>query len=319
MFSNYEGNYNYWYDVSEIFARQEEVFYTFIGLYPSNKIRFKSPFRPDNKPGCRFEFLNGIWYLIDNATHKGRLSFNCINMVKELFECDFKAACRIIYFNLDKNMGSYEKVALEANKHIQIEFKVKDWTENNYFTSYGLPVGYLKNQPYYLVESYLTNSKTDKNLKLNRFYNPDVYPVIAYYFEDTNHTKLYFPGREMRFYSNCNNDDIFGWHRIGDYLFNREDTVLFITKSAKDEMILNYYFDVMSLALQGEVFKELPNKLMSIIKYFDKIVVNMDNDRVGHEANLKTKQLILNHYPQKNVNIMTTTEKDISEQIKLIL
>lgn len=309
----YENNFNYSYDIDEIFARQEQVFYEFLGIYPNSKIRILSPFRPDNKPGCRFNYYNSIWYLIDNAGYKGKLAFNCIEVVMQLHQVSFKEALRLIYFTLGK-IDKDSKSEVEINTNIEIYFEAKQWQEDNYFTrNYDLPVDYLKLQPYYSVKNYQVNTKSDRSLKLNRFYNPDVFDVIAYSFD--NRTKLYFPERQFRFYSNCQNDDIYGWHRMEDYLTKREDRTLFITKSAKDEMVLNYHFDVCSVGLQSEIFKELPIKLLEIIKYFDTIIVHMDNDKTGLEAATKVKKNIIKYYPEKNVQKLITKEKDISDEL----
>lgn len=295
------------FNVEEIFQNQENVFREFIGVSPSPIIRIKSPFRSnDTSPGCRFKLFNGIWWLIDNATYRGKLYFNCIELVEYLTNLDFKGACNLIKDRLSLK-GTYSDVlvipdtTITEKIPIDIRFTYKKWQEDNYFTNkYKILPEYLNQQPYYNVENYWYTTKQSKVLKVNSWGIPK--NRIAYYFEGTKHTKLYFPDNEKsrKWYANTTGDDIFGYHRMGNYLFN-PNREIFITSSGKDEMLLNYYTEANSLGLQNESTLSLPDFLLRNLRYFDAIFIWLDADSTGRKYTKILCNYLKNLFPTKQI------------------
>lgn len=296
----------------------ELIFQEFLGHYPDLRKRYLSPFRDDKNPGCRFERKRGQLYFVDNAGYKGKLYFNCFSFVQYLYNVDFREALQVIADRMNIKSGRNRKTNIITNKSEVskkeyfpiIKFKYKRWRSPHYFTNFDIPSHYLNKQPYYNVVTYWANSKIDTTVRKNKYghYNN----MIAYHFEDTGHSKLYFPDQKFRFFSNCNNDDIFGWHRMENYLSGNKKELL-VTKSAKDELVANFHFGINSLALQQEVFTTVPKKLLTVIKEFDTIYIWFDPDETGIKGALKLKQ-ILSKYHNKIITILHDVRygKDIS-------
>lgn len=299
-FADYEEVLNYSpISISEVFQNQELIFLEFLGTLPNETVRLRSPFRKDNNPGCRFTYYDSLWWFVDNATYKNKLYFNCLELVMYMYDIDFKEALRLISSKV-KPINNYNSSYIDlSNKKykIDIKFSYEKWGEKNYFTNfYKVHPDYLNLQPYYMVYNYWVSTKTDPELKMNRFGMPEY--KIAYYFKDTNHTKLYFPKSDYKWYSNCTENDIFGYHRMGQYLFS-EDRSIFITSSAKDELILNYYTQANTIGLQGETVKTLPEFLLNSLKYFDEIYIWLDADSTGIKETKYLEKYLSNIFPTK--------------------
>lgn len=299
-FQNYEEVLNYKsLTLSEVFQNQELIFLEFLGTLPDETIRLKSPFREDNNPGCRFIYYDSLWWFIDNATYNNKLYFNCLDLVMNLYNVDFKEAIKIISKKV-KIVPEYSRIIETKNKYkIDIRFTYQEWGDDNYFTSkYNIDKNYLKLQPYYNIFNYWVSTKTDPELVLNRFGIPKY--KIAYHFKESNHTKLYFPESDYKWYSNCNEDDIFGYHRMGEYLFS-EDRSIYITSSGKDELCLNYYTDAHSLGVQGETIKSLPDYLLRNLRFFDSIYIWLDADPTGIKGTNYLVSYLKRIYPTKYI------------------
>ena len=309
MFEQYENVLNYRpISIHEVFQNQELVFYTFLGVFPNREVRTFSPFRKDRTPGCRFEYFDSLWWFVDNATYKEKLYFNCIELVMYMNNLDFKDALSLIASKIrlkeTTNITYTSPVFDNKNKYnTKIKVTTKPWQEDNYFSNkYGIDINYLNLQPYYNVEDYWANSKKSPILIKNKFGLPE--NRIAYHFQNSKHIKLYFPDNninDIKWYSNADEKDIFGWHRIGDYLFNNHSRALFITSSAKDEMMLNYYLSANSLAIQGETIYTLPDYVLRQIKYFNPIYIWMDSDSAGIRCSNRLQKFLQVIYPTKDI------------------
>ena len=308
MFEHHTNNINVSHDRSKIFKNQSNIFKHYLGITPSMNVRLHSPFRSDSRPDCRFEAYKGVWYFIDNATYKNKLQFNCIDLVMYMFDVSYREACNMIMIEVP--LGKVDEVPHFSFTPV-IRFKYTKWVGENYFTkNCDLPNTYLNKQPVYKVMQYFANSKTSDFLKPNIIYNPRIVDTIAYQFE--NRVKLYFPEQEFRFYSSCTNDDIFGFHRFGDYLFSKD---IIITKSGKDEMVANYHLNVPTLAVQQETTRHLPDKVMRNLGRFDNIYVWYDADYTGRIWSKYMTSYINSFYPNKAKNIMHDIQfgNDITE------
>lgn len=293
-------------------VRQEDVFSVFLNDHVSLNNRYYSPFpdrvKPDSSPGCRFKWYKNWLYFIENASYKGKVAFNCFQLVQYMHDINFGQAVALIVDRMGlKSTSEVIFKSIDKPKIIDkprniIKFTYNSWSEPNYYTSnFDISTDYLNKQPYYNVKSYWINTAEDRTVIKNRFGNN--FDCIAYHFKDTNQTKLYWPEKERpRFWSNADNTNIFGWHRMGDYLFGDSETLL-ITKSAKDEMILNFHFNLNTIGFQGESIKEIPDKLIRILKLgkFKEIIILWDSDEAGYSNGFRLNSLLKSHFPCINI------------------
>lgn len=286
--------------LDDVFANQEDIFQKEFGEYPNIYKRYLSPFRQDKNPSCRFALYNGLWYFIDNAGYNGKIAFNCVEVVMYKYDISFKDALQYIQHQVPLVNKKIQYEHPDKVYHAELYFKAQAWTDDNYFTiQCKLPIAYLEKQNVYQIDEYWANNKSNWNLTRNMLYNPKKVPSFAYLFDENK--KLYFPNQPIRFLSNCNNDDIFGWHRMGDYLFSNNDTLV-ITKSGKDDFVLNYHLGLQSIAFQNEVINEIPEKLLNILKStFNTIIVWFDPDKAGIKGSKRLIQLLQSHFPTKTI------------------
>jgi len=273
-----------------IASNSDYVWLIFFGELPSYGKRFYSPFRSDRKAGCRWSYNNNQWWLVDNAGHNGKLAWSIYDFVSWLYPTyTAKEVYHLIASRLVETVPNIQtirrpNVASVKDNNIIIKFEYTDWTEDDYFSRmFDIDLNYLNQQPYYKVVNYWANSRKDNTLRKNPFHSPKSVETIAYYFEDTDHTKLYFPAKnDFKWYSNCNADDIFGEHRLKEY----DNSHIVITKSAKDEMILNYHCNLQTLAVQSEAITS-NKKLNDLCNQFSQKIIYFDNDDPGRR-NSKT-------------------------------
>lgn len=299
-------------NINDVFANQDAIFYRFLGVFPKHGIRVRSPFRKeDRNPGCRFEWKDGLWWFVDNAGYNGKIYFNAVEVPMHLFGITFYEALQLIAEQITIISRDETPSPSTLNFKFILKFRAKAWERDNYFTrTLDIPISYLKEQPYYSVSDYWANSKRNPEVRKNSIYNPKEVDVISYYFSDSDTCKLYFPGQEIRFLSSCNEDDVFGFHRMGDYLFNSEHKELCFTSSAKDELVLNYHLGLNTLAFQSETFSEIPEKVRKLLKYFGPIYIWMDADTAGYKAAFKLEKLIKKDFPQKKIVIIGHDPED---------
>ena len=296
MFEKYSNYFNNVINYDLIFANQKIIIEHYVGVPPSSSLRLRSIFREDDyAPGCRFSYYKGKWYFIDNATYKGKLSFDCIAIVMHLEQLSsYKEAARFIIDNivLDEDQ---EIVNTSTFKPI-IKF-VGEKNYKGYFQTLELPVEYLTSTHCYRVKKYWCNNKNDSSLRLNPLGNPKEEEIYAYYFKETGNVKLYFPNREKnKFYTNCKNEDVFGYTQAFDYT-----KPLIVTKSGKDCMFLNYTYGYNTIALQSETISSLSSSFLLLTLPFNKIIVWLDNDYTGIKYSEILTTLLRNKYPNKEI------------------
>lgn len=255
---------------------QEQVFHQYLNIYPQMGKFYKSPFRVDNIPGCRFAWHSGILYFVENSSFNGRLYWDVVDIVKYYEKCDYITALNILYSKKSVNQIPSSCKQPIIKRQPEIRFVKKNWPANNLFK---LPGHILESEYIFLVDNYwITNEKGE--WRKNIIHNPNFTTTIAYYFPDSNHVKLYFPEKEdFRWYSNCSNDDVFGYYKL-KYYSEISDT-LWITKSAKDRVTLEYYFDIPCIALQNEGCFIPEDKVFEMETLFKKFIFLYDNDLTG--------------------------------------
>lgn len=281
---------------------QEQVFYEYLGIYPDLGKSYLSPFRTDRKPGCRFKWHSGILYFVENSMFQNKLYWSCFDVVMYTKHCSFQEALDILYLKTH-SLGTVNKVSTNVFTP-DIRFEKKPWGENMFMLSGDV----LEKELVFNVKNYWI--KTKAGWLKNSIHDPNKTLVVAYYFPETNHTKLYFPEKiENRWYSNCSIQDIFGYNKV-DYYKTYSDT-LWITKSAKDRLMLDYFIGVPSIALQNEGC-HLPDPILEELKSkFKNLVFLYDNDLSG----INQAQKLSEKYdiPYKIIDV---TPKDTYEMIE---
>jgi len=262
---------------------QEQVFSEYLGVYPDLNKRFRSPFREDKDPGCRFTWHSGILYFVENTMFNNKLYWSCIDIVMYFKKCSYQQALNILH---QKIYVSSKIAKIVTSTFVpEIRFEKQDWHEPNLFM---LPGSILEKELVYKVKNYWI--KTKKGWFRNYIHNPQTTLVIAYYFPETDHVKLYFPEqKEYRWYSNCSVEDIFGWHKIKEY--HRNSDKLSITKSGKDRLMLDYHLGIPAIALQNEGCYIPEDKVLELDVMFKDITFFYDNDIPGiiHSQKLSEK------------------------------
>ncbi len=283
---------------------QEQVFSEYLGIYPSLSGRFKSPFRSNDKdPGCRFSWYSGILYFVENTGFNNKLYWSCIDVVQYVKNCTYREVLEILAKKSHLHTG-----IIKQNVEVfipEIRFEKQDWEEPNMFM---LPGTVLESELIFKVKNYWIKNK--KGWNLNSIHHPSKTLVVAYYFPDTDHVKLYFPEqKEFRWYSNCSSEDIFGWHKINHYHSYSKELV--ITKSAKDRIMLDYFINLPSIALQNEGCFIPQHKLEELQEMFEIIWFLYDNDISGIQQAQKLSEKYNLSY--KTIDVLP---KDTFEMIK---
>lgn len=279
---------------------QFEAFRRVVGYTPEVGVaKYKSLFRPDNKGTCRYELHDGKLFFIDNAGHNGKIAFDIYAVLSELRGYSFRESCE---FFLKENIISHINRFESKSYPIRIRFTYSKWTGNeDFLKEYKISPEFMNNQPYFKVVDYWVTTRKDNSFKKNMLYNPKEYTTIAYYFSDTDTVKLYWykGNRETKgkFYTNCNPDDIFGFHRINEY---EDCDTLWILKSGKEDIILNYHLGLCTVGVQSEsVFYD--EKIINLCSSFPNIIILYDNDEAGKKYSKLRQDDLKSFFPDKNI------------------
>ncbi len=225
---------------------------------------------------------SGLLYFVDNASYKGKLYWSIFDLVQELKGITFKEALQEILKTSGKAIiNNYKSASRTPKLNIQIRFTYKSFPEDNLFL---LDNAVLNKELIYLVQDYWIQEKGVWHK--NKYHNPHEVLTIAYYFPETDSVKLYWPyTNSLRWYSNCQRKDIFGWHKIYDYKLITDTLV--ITKSQKDRIFLDYHLGIPAIALQNEGSYINEDQYQAIDKMFDRKIFLYDNDLTGIEQSQK--------------------------------
>jgi 5S rRNA maturation endonuclease (ribonuclease M5) len=274
-----------------IIQGQDSVFNHYLGSFPNELDRFHSPFRSDSNPGCRFEYSNGIWWFIDNATYKNRLRFNCIHFVQCMFEIGYQEAAN----KISEEVVFSKDIFPEPQIFIpEIKVKLQTMPLNNHFTQYGLPNEYLESQTVGSVKYYYANTRKHNYLKLNAYYTPAYQQIYCYFIGEK--IELYFPGADIKFVKETLGSDYYG--------DNNEEDYVIVVEGNLDRMVFEYHSGLNVIGLQNVyALPELFNK---------KIIVLLDPDDAGMQGAAR----ILKKYPE-SINLTSfSNEYDIADMYK---
>ena len=286
-------------EVLDIYT-QEEIFYLLLGYYPTYELRYKSPFRNDKSPACRFEKSGNWLYFIDNASFNGEIRFNCFKTASILWGIPIPQVCHNLLTQKKINFPKYIPFEQQLFK-CDIRITTDKWQENDYFSQFDIPIPMLERANVFKVKDYWINSKQNSHLVKNSFGKKDV--QIAYYFPETQNIKLYFPNEApgFKWYSNTNTEDVFNWIIKDDI----ESSSVILTKSGKDALILQHHLNIPTIALLNEQCA-IPSKVIKWFKSKQRIYIFYDNDAVGIENSLK----LIKQCENEGIQLKATNNKE---------
>lgn len=278
---------------------------------------FLSEFYIDTKPSCRIYITNN-----NNLCYKDFGTgehYNCFDYISRKYNVNYYESLRIIAadFNLyklkiDKSPGlivSNDAInlpkKLKTKKRIEIVSQNFTSTDYDYWKQYEVPLDLLEEYNVFSAKCvYLYTSE-----KTIVFEYRKSNPIYAYRFvSDGKYSyKIYFPYADPKhkwLFSGGSSTDIEGYDQLR---LNGEFIIL--TKSLKDCMCYRL-LGIDAFSLQGEANKFDPELAQKILKRFNKIIVNYDNDEQG----IKSANALKQRYGFDT--FMFEGAKDLSDLIK---
>lgn len=287
----------------------DEIIYNFyLGFYPSLSKKFKSPFR-EEKDGSFCFFINN-----------GKVLFKCfstgnhgdsLQLVQSMYSLDYIKAAKKICLdikNIKEQVSEYKKLPKEDTKKAIIEVILKEHTEEdiNYWKQYYLPINTIKNK--YDIKPCKQVWLNDKLYYTYKDNNP------AYRFKIGNSYKIYCPltkNKKTKWLSNYNINSIQGFKQL-----NYDNDTLIITKSYRDVIVLNEFYNKSAIALNAEG-NYIPDKWLEYFKSkFKNIVCFYDNDEAGINYMDRNKEVYGFEYFRFKEYLLELGIKDISDYIK---
>lgn len=255
----------FWLNTNSL--NNEDVWYFLFGEYVSTKKKYCSPFRKDSHPDCKFFILNGDLLFNDFASGK---VYSATGALKEYYGCEFKEAVNL-FNNRQKEFKSgvlpkREKVS-KSNLEIYPYYFNSEPAFSKEGFNYWKEIGVSKNQ--------LDREETRVfNLFAFSFGTP-IYtktPTFAYKFRE-GRFKIYAPfeNKGDKWYSNATKNDY--WH------LKKNSETLLIEKSNKDFLCIENLVDWDLSCFMNE--GAYPNNILDIVKDYDRVIINYDNDETG--------------------------------------
>ncbi len=280
---------------------------------------FLSEFYNDTNPGCRIYVNDSNNLIYKDFGNNDYL--NCFTYIQKKYYCTFIEALNIIIndFNLRKLTYNIEpKLILGDNNYIDYKTNIKIKSridiisqpftiiDYNYWNQYEIPLILLQEYNVFSC-SHVHLYKGDKVIT---FEYKDINPIYAYRFTNNENYsyKVYKPYSEKKYkwlFSGGSNTDIEGYDQlplIGD--------ILILTKSLKDCICYNL-IGYPSISLQGESNKLESGLVYKLLKRFNSIIINYDNDNQG----IKSTNKLVSQFGFKSFYI-DDGYKDLSDYIK---
>lgn len=307
-------------DKNEIlkYVTEEDIFELVFGFKPKEYDYVTSPFRIDEKPGCWFQYsISGKLGFIDFGSkiylkNQKMIRMDCFDAVQQYFKLpNLYRTLRFIKEHLidGKNLPEISSVKLSkkvGKNKIDILFTPKIYTIEDrkfWFDKYQI---YKEN----LIEDKVFPITQYKALN-TKFGNYSVTTKsISYCYTDfeSGNKKIYRPLEKMRFFTNCNQNDIGGINSLPN-----RGKLLVITKSYKDYRVLKNQ-GLTVIWFQNEGMYPTLDILLPLCNRFENISVFFDNDKTGIEASIKLVSIINSYIPGKAFNTYLS-ENLIQEQI----
>ncbi len=279
-----------------------------------------SPLRKENNPSFSFKLTpkNDIIWTDWGTGETG----DTIKFIEKLYGCNHQKALEIIYDKLlneknelyiisDNSLRSSQVSDSENYRRttrrssIIIKDQLFTAADKSYWNSYNISLQTLVKYDVYSVKYLWYEGNLIKTYSSNN-------PIYAYKFTyDGNTTyKIYMPfeAKSKKWLSNTTKRDIQGYSQLPE-----KDTLLIITKSLKDVMVLNE-LGYSAIAPQAESINVEEKFIDKLYNRFDNIIVFYDNDITGmYQAKKLKKQ---HNLPNIQIPKEIYNVKDISDFCK---
>lgn len=287
----------------------DEVIYNFyLGFYPSLNQKFKSPFKQEKDPSFCFFIKNGKVLYKDFST--GAFG-DSVELVKQLYSIDYinaiKKICKDIKsMRVDNNPIKYKKLDKKDTEKSTIEVVIRDFNKFDleYWNQYYITKELLEKYDIKACKEVWLNDKPFYVYKKN---NP------SYRFKIGKLYKVYQPlseNKKTKWLSNFDLDIIQGFTQL------RYNNTLIITKSYKDIIILNEFYNKSVIALNSEG-NHIPDKILNYLKLkFNNIICFYDNDEAGIKYMERNKEVYGFEYCYFKEKFLKNNIKDPSDYIK---
>lgn len=276
---------------------------------------FKSEFYDDSNPGCRIyksgnnrlrykDFGTGDNYgVIEYIQKKYNCTFaECLNIIAN----DFKLQHGQLLINRQQKIIQLdETITIRPKTRIDIISQPFTITDFNYWNQYEIPLTLLEEYNVFSCK-FVALIKGDK---ITNFTYSNSNPIYAYRFVNNGEYsyKIYFPYAEKKYkwlFNGGSAEDIEGYDQL-----SLNGSTLILTKSLKDCIsyrLLGYD----AISLQGETNKLDSSFVAKLLKRFDNIIVNYDNDNEGIRGSKRLEvQYGFKHF-------FIDEAKDLSDYIK---
>jgi len=247
---------------------------------------FKSELYNDKNPSCRIYCSQGGSLRYKDFGNGDNLSI--IEYIQKKYNCTFKECLTIISNDFKLNniqlltnkqqriIQLDETITIKPKTRIEIQSQPFTITDYNYWNQYKIPLTLLEEYNVFSCKQvYLY-----KGDKVTTYNYTNSNPIYAYRFcTDGEYSyKIYFPYADKKYkwlFNGGSAKDIEGYDQLSLHGDN-----LILTKSLKDCMsfrLLGYD----AISLQGETNKLESSFVARLLKRFDNIIVNYDNDTEG--------------------------------------
>jgi len=277
-----------------------DIFKYYINNFNTLGFAFSSELTRDNKPSCCISLYQGKLKYTDFREEE---KLNCFEYVMKKYSVNYYEALDIITndFNLKLNFNSSKQVSSLLNKEIKLfgneylyqpivqkEIKVEllDWNKTTHkrywYDQYSISVKDLNYYDTFALKSFYIFNQNGWKHYISA-------PLsFGYYFDNTNNIekwKIYQPYDDLKWLSNTDINIIQGFKQL-----KYQSDTLFITKALKDAIVLSK-LGYESVAPNAEL-TGIPENIMTYLKSkYKRIIVLMDNDKVGMKGALKINKV----------------------------
>ena len=297
-----------------------EIFRHFIGKEFVVGKAFLSPLRQEDRPSFGIYPTQDSKYKYHCKDFKG-FNGNVMSFVCEMNKRPFDLLFALYVINKEMNLNlddvivssslkmknisksgtiiKYENYQKEITKSKDIEFRIlkRDFQEydKDFWEKGCIQKSTLDFFNVYATEEVWMN-KGEGWIKI--WVNSKSSPIYSYYFNHTNHFKHYRPfekvnaqGNIWKWLSNCNIDDIQGYHQLP-----LKGNTLILTKSLKDVMTL-YELGFNSISFHAEGVNVPKERMEELLSRFTNVICYYDNDEAGKLNSHKiTKGYNIRHF-----------------------
>ena len=244
---------------------------------------FKSPLRDnDRHPSAFIIFYKGDLLFKDF----GRRSYRAIDFVMAYYKLDYRGALEKINYDFNLKLGNIDYVFTPHDPYIEhpeddlkektssiIQIKKREFNDKDkeYWGQYSIQQSTLSSFNVYALSNFTINDHL-------YFADPLCYSYDYYWEDNIFRRKIYQPLSYYKWFSNG------GAIVQGEGMLPKEGDLLIITSSLKDVMAL-YEMGYIAIAPTSETSFVPDNYFLKQNKRFKRIILFMDSDKTGIEAN----------------------------------